>query len=314
MNRYTFFALIFFIGVAVAQEKPNPQVIRVESALVTVPVIATDPGGKFLGGLKNVDFKLFEDGVPVPISLFLTSEDSVKIALLIDTSVSTTTVLGQIKKAAEQFLLQMRSQDLAMVVGFDSDIRVLCPLSSDPRELKAGIKSAQSGGSRTRMRDAVNEIALKRFRSLSGRKAIILLTDGQDRGSGISAPDLLNVVAASNTLIYSIYYQVDPRKLMQELFDVESRKGAQVSWDKYEKEAIQYLTQMSELSAGRIYTSNLKELDRAFSQISGELRAQYLLGFYPDRTKLDGAMHNLEVRIAVPDATIRSRRSYRTMP
>jgi Ca-activated chloride channel family protein len=311
MKRYIFWVLIFCIGLTVAQEKVNPQVIRVESALVTVPVIATNREGKFLGGLKNSDFKLFEDGIQVPISLFLTSEDSVKIALLIDTSKSTATVLRQIKKAAEQFLLQMRSQDLAMVVGFDSEIRVLCPLSSDPRELKEGIKSAQSSGSRTRMRDAVNEIALKRFRSLAGRKAIILLTDGQDQGSQISAPDLLNTVAASNTLIYSIYYQIDPRELMQELFGVESRKGAQIAWDKYEKEAIQYLTQMSELSAGRIYTSDVRELSRAFTQISGELRAQYLLGFYPDRAKLDGAMHNLEVRVAIPDATIRSRRSYR---
>ena len=74
------------------------------------------------------------------------------------------------------------------------------------------------------MRDAVNEIALKRFRSLTGRKAIILLTDGQDRGSQISAEDLLNTVAASNTLIYSIFYKVDPRELMKELFGVESRR------------------------------------------------------------------------------------------
>jgi hypothetical protein len=71
---------------------------------------------------------------------------------------------------------------------------------------------------------------------------------------------------------------------------------------------------MSGLSAGSVYTSNVKELDRAFRQISGELRAQYLLGFYPDNSKLDGAMHNLEVSVAVPEAVIRSRRSYRTIP
>ena len=287
--------------------------IRVESALVTVPVIASDATGIFLGGLKAGDFRLFEDGGQVPISLFLTSEDSVKIALLIDTSRSTTTVLRQIKKAAEQFLLQLRPQDLAMVVGFDSEIRTLCRLSSDPRELKDGIKSAQSGGSRTRMRDAVHEIAQKRFRSLTGRKAVILLTDGQDQGSQISAQELLDTVAASNTLIYSVFYQVDPRELMQELFGVSSRKGTTISWDEYEKKAIQYLTQISELSAGRVYTSNVKELDRSFKQISGELRAQYLLGFYPEKSKLDGGMHNLEVTVSIPEAVIRSRRSYRAI-
>jgi len=299
---------------AAAQNKISPQVIRVESALVTVPVIASDPNGRFLSGLKPDDFKLFEDGVQVPISLFLTSEDAVKIALLLDTSTSTSTVLKQIKKAAEQFLLQLRPQDLAMVVGFDSEIRILCPLSSDRRELKEAIKRAQSGGSSTRMRDAVHEIALKRFRSLTGRKAIVLLTDGQDRGSAIAADELLNTVAASNTLIYSIYHKVDPREMMRKLFGVESRSGAAVSWEESEKKAVQYLTQISELSAGRIYTSQVGELARAFSQIAGELRAQYLLGFYPDSSKLDGSLHSLEVSVRVPNAAIRSRRSYRTIP
>jgi Ca-activated chloride channel family protein len=299
---------------AAAQNKVSPKVIRVESALVTVPVIASDSSGRFLSGLNPDDFRLFEDGVQVPISLFLTSEDAVKIALLIDTSTSTSTVLKQIKKAAEQFLLQLRPQDLAMVVGFDSEIRVLCPLSSDRRELKEAIRRAQSGGSSTRMRDAVREIALKRFRSLTGRKAIVLLTDGQDRGSTIAADELLHTVAASNTLIYSIFYRVDPREMMRRMFGVESRRGATVSWDEYEKKAVQYLTQISELSAGRVYTSNVGELTRAFSQISGELRAQYLLGFYPESSKLDGALHNLEVSVSVPNAVLRSRRSYRTLP
>lgn len=102
--------------------------------------------------------------------------------------------------------------------------------------------------------------------------------------------------------------------MMRRMFGVESRRGATVSWDEYEKKAVQYLTQISELSAGRVYTSNVGELTRAFSQISGELRAQYLLGFYPESSKLDGALHNLEVSVSVPNAVLRSRRSYRTLP
>lgn len=316
--RITCLSIVIFMVFAAAvwaQERPSPQVIRVESALVTVPVIANNSKGRFLGGLTPGDFGLFEDGIQVPISLFLTSEDPVKIALLIDTSQSTTTVLKSIRKAAERFLLQMRPKDLALVVGFDSEIRVLCPLSSDPRELKEGIRKARSGGSRTRMRDAIQEIAQKRFRSLTGRKAIILLTDGQDKGSRLSAEDLLNAVAASNTLIYSVFYKVDPRELMEEVFGVESRnRRSFLSWEEHERKAIEYLTQISELSAGRVYTSEVKELDHAFSQISEELRSQYLLGFYPDRSKLDGAMHALEVKIAVPDAVIRSRRNYSSVP
>jgi Ca-activated chloride channel homolog len=289
--------------------------IQAESAPVTVPVMVRDAQGKFVNGLPPGSFKLFEDGRQVPVSLFLTSEDPMQIALLIDTSRSSTTVLKKIKKAADQFLRQMRSRDLAMVASFDSEVRVLCPLSSDAGELKEAIKRAKPGGSFSRMRDAIHEILQGRSRSFAGRKAIILLTDGRDQGSRISAKDLLDNVVSSNMPIYSIFYKVDPRGLMKELFGIPpSFGGAGDSWKEQEKEAAQYLEKMSDLSAGRLYAGDIKDLDRVFRQISDELRFQYLLGFYPEKSKLDGAAHTLVVSVSVPDAVVRSRRSYRAAP
>jgi len=297
------------------QEIENPRKIQVESALVAVPVVVRDDQGRFLDAVSPDSFKLFEDGRQVPISLFLTSEDPIKIALLMDTSRSATTVLGKIKKAASQFLKQMRPRDLAMVVSFDSEMQVLCPLSSDGRELRESIGRARSGGSYTRMRDAIREIVQGRFRTMTGRKAIVLLTDGRDQGSRLSAKDLLDAVASSNTPIYSIFYNVDPRELMKELFGIAPRRGGfGASWKEQEREAAQYLENISELSAGRFYKSDIKDLDRVFRQISEELRSQYLLGFYPDKSKLDGAAHTLVVSVAIPDTVVRSRRSYRSVP
>jgi VWFA-related protein len=227
------------------------------------------------------------------------------------------------KQAARRFLMQMRPQDLAMVVGFDSEVQVLCPLSSDPRKLNDAIKNAHAGGAGTRMRDAINEIALQGFKSISGRKAVVLLTDGQDHGSRISAPDLLDAVAASGTLIYSVFYSVDPRELVKELAGVSSRipkaaagreKGSYSVWSEREEQAAEYLSQISELSAGRFYRSDAKGFDAVFKQISEELRSQYLLGFYPDKSKLDGGVHTLVVGVAIPEAVVRSRRSYRATP
>ena len=86
------------------------------------------------------------------------------------------------------------------------------------------------------------------------------------------------------------------------------------SWKEQEKEAAHYLDKISDLSAGRLYDSDIKDLDRAFRQISEELRSQYLLGFYPEKSKLDGAAHTLVVSVSVPDAVVRSRRSYRAAP
>ncbi len=319
----TWLAAIVLLGCfsrLLPQDIRSSQQIQIESALVSVPVIVTDSQGKFVPGLDAGAFTLYQDGIRTPFSLFLTSQDPIRIALLLDTSKSTTTVLSKIRKAAKRFLLQMRSHDQAMVVSFDSDIRVLCPLSADREELEEGIQSAKAGGTATKMRDALVEIAQNRFRSISGRKAMVLLTDGQDHGSGISTTDLFDAVAASSTLIYTVYYRVDPRDLAKELFGVKTRsapsgarrgKSPPAALDEDEEQAARYLQQLSELSAGRFYRSTAADFDAIFRQISEELRAQYLIGFYPDKTKLDGIVHSLDVQVDSPGATIRSRRNYR---
>ncbi len=293
--------------------------IQVESALVTVPVLINDQRGKFVPDLKSGDFQLFEDGIQVPVSLFLTSEDPLKIVLLLDTSRSTTTVLDQIKKSASKFLQQMRSRDQAAILSFDSDVNTLCPFTSDIQQLSSAIEQARAGGSGTRMRDAIIETVQGRFRTVSGRKAIVLLSDGQDHGSAISADGLLDGIAASGTMIYSIFYHVDPRELMKEIIGSsvrlpkpsKPREGTKDPWQQREDQAAEYLRRISEASAGRFYRSEVTEFDKAFKQILEELRSQYLLGYYPEKSKLDGRSHTLEVHVSVPDTVVRSRRNFR---
>jgi hypothetical protein len=91
-------------------------------------------------------------------------------------------------------------------------------------------------------------------------------------------------------------------------------KQLHAAWNKREERAAQYLEEISELSAGRFYRSEVTKLDNAFKQISDELRSQYLIGFYPDKSKLDGATHALAVTVSVADTIVRSRRSYRAIP
>ena len=313
-------ALVVIPGAMALQDASGPPQIRIESALVTVPVIVHDLQGRFLHGLRADEFELYQDGTPEKISFFLTSEDPIKIALLLDTSRSTMTVLDKIKKAAGRFLEQMRPQDLATVVSFDSEIQMLCPLSSDIRELDHAIKEAKAGGMGTRLRDSILEIAEGKFRSISGRKAMVLLTDGEDHGSVVSAPDLLDRVASSSTLIYPVFYHVDPRQLMKELIGPSARlprirpkDGSLDGWQQREEEAAAFLKKVSELSAGRFYRSDVTELDSAFKQISDELRSQYLIGFYPGQFQLDGRPHALEVRVKTPNTVVRGRRSYRAV-
>jgi len=315
------FLLLVPAGGTLSQEISQTGRIRIESALVTVPVIVSDVRGRFLPGLDRDSFQLYQDGVQVPISVFLTSEDPITIALLLDTSASTKSVLGKIKKAATRFLLQLRDRDVAMVASFSTNFQVLCRFSSDPEELEDAIKSARAGGGLTKMRDAIYEVIHRRFRSAAGRKAIVILTDGQDHGSQISSQDLLDEISTTGISIYSVFYTVDPRELMKELTGISSRiprtsseqaTGPMADWKKREEEAAQYLEEISDLSAGRFFRSDITKLDDAFKQVSGELRSQYLLGFYPEPSKLDGSIHELAVKVAAPETIVRSRRSYRS--
>jgi Ca-activated chloride channel homolog len=302
----------FAITISPFLAAPAFQVIRVESALVTVPVIVSDSQGRLIPGLKADSFELFNDGIPEKISLFLSSDDSFKIALLLDTSTSTTTVLRKIKQAAKRFLLQMKSNDIAMVVSFDSNIRILNPFSSDLRELERAIDKAEASGSGTKLRDAISNIQ-NRFRSISGRKAIVLLTDGDDHGSVVSRSELRDAVLSSGVQIYSVFYNIDLQKLMKELFAVTPKRNKEIysAWAERMDMAAQYLQEISELSAGRFYKSKVTELDKAFRQVSEELHSQYLIGFYPDISKLEGNLHSIVVKVNYEGAVVRNRRNYR---
>jgi Ca-activated chloride channel family protein len=304
-------------------QKAAGQPYRVETALVSVPVVVSDEKGSFVPGLKPTDFKLYQDGVEQPFSLFATSDRPINIALMLDTSKSTVAVLGKIKKAAASFLSQLRPQDKAIVIGFDSEVQALSPLTSDQSRLRAAIGSAQVAYYEgTKLRDAILDVVGRRFQYLDERKAIILLTDGDDIGSQVPLADLLDAVANSGTVIYSVHYSIDPRQMMKKLFGVSSRLpreeiGAQTASAGpaasagSQTEGLEFLTALSELSTGRVFPSDVAKLKGTFQKVADELRLQYLLGFYPDKSKHDGLVHELTVVVDRADTVVRSRRFYR---
>ncbi len=308
------------VRIAFAQLPHGPP-IRIESALVTVPVIVSDERGRYLTGLKAGDFRLFQDGVPQPFDVFSAADETIRIGLLLDTSKSTISVLDKIKQEARRFLRQMRPRDQACVVSFDAAIKHLCTLTSSRRELEDAIKTAHVGDyTGTKMRDAILNVMQKDLHSPQGRKAVIVLTDGLDYGSAVSAEDLRSAVAASNVVIFPVFYTVDPREVMKKLFGVHSRlpayrpgkrRGPYRAWEEQESEASSYLEELADLSAGHFFRSDMSDLKQTFAHVAEELRSQYLLGFYPDRSKLDGAVHSLRVEVSRPGAVVHSRGSYR---
>jgi len=299
---------------SISLQRQAQEPIRVQTTLVNVPVLVSDRQGGSVLGLKAEDFALFDDGVRQPLAFFAAATEPIRVALLLDTSKSMTADLNRIRKAAAGFIPQLRPQDQAMVVGFDTDVRVLCRLSSDGDELKRAIRGAAIGEYvGTKMRDAVTLVVDKHLRAVRGRAAIILLSDGQDFGSRSTQEDVIRVVTDSGVVVYPIFYRVDRRALAKKLFGVSLPKtsaGGGASWEAEMKVAAAGLRSIAEESAGTLYESEKADLKKAFSRIAEELRHQYLLAFYPEPSRLDGQHHALQVTASRPDLTVRARRGY----
>ena len=310
-----------------AQERQTDAPIKVQTTLVSVPVIVSDRQGRYVSGLKVADFKLYQDRAEQPISVFDAVEEPLNIALLLDTSHSTAKVLGDIKKAAGNFLKELRPQDRAMVMSFDYDIHLLSQLTPDRKALEKAVKSAKVGEEfGTVLRDAVSEVVDRSFKRVDGRKAIIVLTDGKDVGSRISEQAVFDQAAESGAMIYTVFFETGfvrrgwidatsfPRRRVwgRDRLPPPRPRNEQRRQrvERRNEQAMSFLEKLADVSAGRYYNGEASDLKKTFNLIAEELRHQYRLGFYPDNSKFDGNRHTLRVQVTTPDAVVRARRSY----
>ncbi|MBV9240922.1 MAG: VWA domain-containing protein [Acidobacteria bacterium] len=206
-------AMAMLAFAAVSRSQGTDDTIKVDTRLVSVPVIVSDHDGRYVPNLQQSDFKVLQDGNEQQIAFFGAAEEPVTVAILIDTSQSTHAVLGDIKDSAKSFVKLLQPKDRAMVVTFDYDVHILSPLTSDQDQLKDAIKHAQIPDRLvgTMLRDAVYQTVSKSFQGINGRKAIIVLTDGKDAGSYIRTPDLLYRLEESDTMVYTVMFKTVER-------------------------------------------------------------------------------------------------------
>jgi len=301
------------------QDQPD-DTLKINTNLISVPVIVSDRAGHYVPNLRKQDFKLYDNSVEQKIAFFDAGAEPLNVVLLLDTSRSTRGVRDDIKNAARDFLRALRPKDRAMVISFDKEVRQLCPLTNDRKMLETAIKqTAVSQYFGTLLDDAVLETTKTVLPPVTGRKAIILLTDGEDGGSQIDAKDLLAYESEVDAMIYPIYYEAFlhtgsggllPR--LRGIFGGSEQKRPQ------QKEraaaAIAFLTKLSEVTGGRFFSSSATNLREAFDLIARELRYQYRLGFYPSEAAPGGSLRTLGVRVDRPNVAVRARRQYRTRP
>jgi len=312
-------------------------VLRVDTALVTVPVSVMDRYGKYVPNLRRQDFHIYDEGVEQKIAYFATVDQPFSVVLVIDTSGSTHFKLEEIQDAAISFVNQLQPEDKVVVVSFDEQIRVLNQATSDRATLTRAIRRTRTGGG-TRLYDAVDQVIRRELIKLAGRKAVVLFTDGVDTTShGASYSSTIREAQESDGAFYTVNYDTsnDLGSMGQGgSIPIPGGRGnigigipgwpggnggrgglpggignGPASGDY--RRATEYLHELAEVSGGRYYRGDtLVGISSAFAQIADELRRQYSLGYYPRKDGQAGQVRKIKVRVNQPDLVVKSRDSY----
>lgn len=315
------------------ESKVNPDgetvegdVIRFDTALVMVPVSVLDRNGRYVPQLRKDQFRLAENGVDQKIAYFATTDSPFSVVLLIDTSGSTQMRLDDIQDAAIKFVGKLKPTDSVMVMSFDDRIQVQCKATTDRDVIEKAIRRTRTGGG-TRLYDAVDDILRKQLKTIAGRKAVVLFTDGVDTTSHRASYDsTIRLAEESDAPIYSVDYDTSGMgsggmgrgtggrgTIFGIPIPTPGIPGSTIpgsSPGDYRR-AVAYLHALSNQTGGRFYSGDSQfGIAQAFTWIAEELGRQYSLGYYPSTPGKDGERRQIKVRTTESDLVIKARDSY----
>jgi Ca-activated chloride channel family protein len=253
--------------------------------LVEVYASVTDSRGEPVKGLRQSDFELRENGEIQTISNFTAGDFPLSVAIALDRSFSMSgTRLELAKSAARAFLGELRPQDESMVVAVGSEVEIVSPLSTNRAAQYDALLRLDSFGT-TGLHDAIIQ-AIENVQPAKGRRALLLLSDGDDRYSHASAAEALEAARRSDVMIYPVALGARRPPLFAEL---------------------------ATLTGGRSYhTRDAALLTATLRAIAAELRQQYLLGYTPARPVIAGSgdWRSINVSVKKQGVQVRARDGY----
>ena len=263
---------------------------------VNILFTVTDKKGRFVTDLGQNDFQIVENKKPQIIQQFAAESDlPLRLAVLVDTSNSIRTEFKFEQEAAIRFMQSVMrpKEDRMMLVSFDSAAELVCDLTDNLKDLEKGIKGMRPGGG-TSLYDALyfaakEKLMMDRPRD-KFRRAIILISDGQDTESRYTRDQALEMVQKADTVIYGISTNTTRDAL----------DGDQV---------MRYLAE--ETGGQAFFPFKVEDLDQSFENIANELRHQYNIFYRPEPLKADGLYHPVTVKVKTrKDLVVRARKGY----
>jgi Ca-activated chloride channel family protein len=253
--------------------------------LVEVYASVVDTAGQPIRGLEQSDFEILEDGKPQRIAAFTAGDFPLTAALALDRSFSMAgPPLATVKSAARSFLQALRPDDQAVVIGIGSQVTVLAPSDGSRADQLAAVDGLTAWGT-TALHDSIIA-AIEAVDGARGRRALVILSAGDDKYSDATPADALARARRSNVMVYPVAIGRTRPPLFAEI---------------------------ATLTGGRsFHARDTKGLDETLRTVAAQLREQYLIGYSPSRSPIagDNEWRSITVRVRTPGATVRARDGY----
>ena len=280
--------------------------IKVDVQLVSLTATVEDEQGHPVANLQQEDFEVFEDGVRQQIAVFHNDERiPVSLGILFDTSGSMIDKIDGVRDAVAHFIETTNPDDDIFLLRFSSSIRIVQDFTDDRRRLKRAVGSLQPRGS-TALYDAV----LRGLDHLQGgrqkKKALLLITDGNDTSSEATLKEAVGTAQQVETIVYALGIGHGEEGSFGHL------KG--LFRDTVDVEALRAITDITggrmTLLEGELHRGKTDRIDEAVQSFSAELRKQYTIGYYPMKTEADGRFRHIQIRTRDRRYIIRTREGY----
>ena len=257
-----------------------------DARVVSLSPIVTDSGGRYVRGLVREDFSVSVDGQPQAIETFESVNSALSVVLVLDQSSSMALKLRSSRAAALEFLAALKPGDRAAVLTFASNVVGFTPFSTDRAAARRALEAARVSGE-TALYDAAS-VALRKLRETSGRRAVVLFTDGEDNRSRMSIDQVVDLARATEASVFTV-----------------AQGTAEV------RSLLRGLDRLARETGGRAWSiSSIKSLSDVFREVVAELENQYFLTFTPADQR-PRTWHRVEVRTRKPGLTVRARTSFR---
>jgi Ca-activated chloride channel homolog len=275
--------------------KSDEQTLSVNVDLVNVLFTVADKKGKFIPDLKREFFTVYEDGKAQSITNFSADTNlPLTIALLVDVSGSVRDRLRFEQEAAIEFFYStlVRGKDRALAISFDSGVDLIQDYTDDPEKLAKSIRTMRAGGG-TSLYDAIHLAASEKLRGQTGRRIMVVISDGDDNSSRLSMTEVLESVQRNDVVIYTI-----------------STNSAGLGGDGNNR-GDKILKRFAEETGGKMFSPfKLQDLNSSFRNISEELRLQYALAYRPNNLLRDGSFRRIRVESTDKRYVVRARNGY----